>query len=220
MNTRGRGETRTHAAHFFSLFLSNPSLSFWPILFLPSSSGSSRSSSSSSLFCILFSASNKRCKVVWYCNYPFLGTHNFFFLRSQIILYVLVCVFERERESGLCPLGLSVSLIKDRRLTERECVARLACRPRQQHTTPAVWRERANGRERVWVWWWWWGFVEEKESQMRGAGRCSYRNSHLPVSVFKSKQLRLSQKKCLVFFTGCFKGQDLNMHYGPHTLYF
>lgn len=144
VNTRGRGETRTHAAHFFSLSR--------PFFLSPSSSGSSRSSSSPSLFCILFSASNKRCKVVWYCNYPFLGTHNFFFLHSQIILYVLVCVFERERESGLCPLGLSVSLIKDRRLTERECVARLACRPRQQHTTPAVWRERANGRERVWVW--------------------------------------------------------------------
>lgn len=64
------------------------------------------------------------------------------------------------------------------------------------------------------------GFVEEKESQMRGGGTCSYRNSYLPVSVFKSKQLRLSQKKCLVFFTGCFKGQDLNKHYGPNTLYF
>lgn len=68
-----------------------------------------------------------------------------FSLHSQIILYVLVSVFERERESGLSPLGLSVSLIKDRRLMERECVARLACRPRQQHTTLAVWRERANG---------------------------------------------------------------------------
>lgn len=56
-----------------------------------------------------------------------------------------VCVCEGKRESGLCPMGLSVSLIKDRRLTERECVARLACRPRQQHTTLAVWRERATG---------------------------------------------------------------------------
>lgn len=50
-------------------------------------------------------------------------------------------VFAEKRESGLCPLGLSVSLIKDRRLTERKCVARLACRPRQQHATLAVWRE-------------------------------------------------------------------------------
>lgn len=113
-----------------------------------------------------------------------------------------VCVFERERESGLCPLGLSVSLIKDRRLTERECVARLACRPRQQHTTPAVWRERATGRERVW---WWGGGCWRKEGLMRGGGGYSYPNS-CSVSVFKSKQLRLSHKRCLALF----KGQVLN----------
>lgn len=84
-------------------------------------------------------------------------------------------MFERERESGLCPLGLSVSLIKDRRLTERECVARLACRPRQQHTTPAVWREReqkTGGSVGVVVVGWlvgglvsgWGGLLEEKKA--------------------------------------------------------
>lgn len=44
------------------------------------------------------------------------------------------------------------------------------------------------------------GFVGRKESWMRGGGGYSYRNSHLPTSVFKSKQLRLSQKKCRAFF--------------------
>lgn len=149
MNTRERGKTRTHSP-FFTLFLSPslpPSFSLSLILSRFFIQIPAFISFFPSLLHIVFSG-KQRCKVVWYCNYPFLGTHNFFFfsLRSQIILYVLVCVFERERESGLCPLGLSVSLIKDRRLTERECVARLACRPRQQHTTPAVWRERANGR--------------------------------------------------------------------------
>lgn len=79
--------------------------------------------------------------------------HNFsfFFSLSPLTLinyaeHISVCLFVREKESSLSPLGLSVSLIKDRRLMERECVARLACRPRQQHTTPAVWRDGTNRR--------------------------------------------------------------------------
>ena len=72
------------------------------------------------------------------------------------------CVLARENESGLSPLGLSVSLIKDRRLMERECVALLACRLRQQHTSLAVWRDRANRREWVGVCW-----GEEKKNTKR-----------------------------------------------------
>lgn len=61
-------------------------------------------------------------------------------------VHISVCVCLREKESGLCPLGLSVSLIKDRRLMERKCVACLACRPQQQHIILVVWRECANGK--------------------------------------------------------------------------
>lgn len=85
------------------------------------------------------------CVFVGHCNYFLLGMHTFF---SSHKWWVCVCI--GEKESGLCPQGLSVSLIKDRRLTEREYVARLACRPQQQHTSPAVWRERANRRK--WLW--------------------------------------------------------------------
>lgn len=76
-------------------------------------------------------------------SFPFLFCLH---LHSQITLSALVCLFWREEESSLSPLGLSVSLIKDRRLMERECVALLACRPRQQHTTPAVRRDGTNRR--------------------------------------------------------------------------
>lgn len=99
-------------------------------------------------------------------------------------------VFERgrETESGLCPLGLSVSLIKDRRLTERKCVARLACRLQQQHTIALVWRERANRRETTRggggllsvVVWCGGTVVKERKSEPRGGRRSGDRDSRFP----------------------------------------
>lgn len=82
-----------------------------------------------------------------FCNYLLLVMHNIFLLLilANYTEFIGVCVFVREKESSLSPMGPSVSLIKDRRLMEREYVARLACRPRQQHTTLAVWRDGANG---------------------------------------------------------------------------
>lgn len=153
VNTRGRGYTRTHTAQFTFYFFSFP-LPFWQTLIHMVSS--SHSHSSVLLFPLASSAyrlKQQRSKVVQRCNYLSLVMHNFFFcfLHSQITLSVLVCVFVREKESSLSPLGPTVSLIKDRRLMERECVARLACRPRQQHTTLAVWRDGAKRRECVGV---------------------------------------------------------------------
>lgn len=59
---------------------------------------------------------------------------------------------------------------------ERECVARLACRPpRQQHTILVVWREGAGV-----------GVVggggEEQKAKMRVLGRCSCRDLSLLYS--------------------------------------
>lgn len=132
VNTTGRGETRTQPCFSFL-----PSLVFFffilhPFFFLPPPPPSTAYSSFTYCF---FNSGNQRCKLVCYFNYPpFFYTHITLFPPRTFTNYTeFMCVRERRRESGLCPLGLSVSLIKDRRLTERECVALLACRPQQQH---------------------------------------------------------------------------------------
>lgn len=62
---------------------------------------------------------------------------------------------------------------------ERECVARLACRPpRQQHTILVVWREGAGVGVVVCVG----GGTEEKKAKTRVGGRCSCGNVSFPYS--------------------------------------
>lgn len=88
-------------------------------------------------------------------------------------------MFCRERESGLRPLGLSVSLIKDRRLMERECVARLACRPPPLPTTTHYPGGLEGGSRSGCAGG---GVVGGKKAKMRVGGRCSCGNASSPYS--------------------------------------
>lgn len=115
VNTRGRGEARAHTALFFflplslSLFLANPYLVLSQlfvqilvfILFLPS------------LLHIVFK-NRQMCKVVWYCNYPFLGMNSFFFLTlPNYTVCVSVCLREKESQVSVPWAFLCLSLKTD-----------------------------------------------------------------------------------------------------------
>lgn len=98
---------------FLPLFLSfSLSPSITP--FFPScSSRSSFSSCSYPPFCVLFLNNKQRCKVVWYCNYPFLGMNSFLLSLPNYTVCVRFCLREKESQVSVPWAFLCLSLKTD-----------------------------------------------------------------------------------------------------------
>lgn len=177
------------------------------ILFLPS------------LLHIVFN-NKQRCKVVWYCNYPFLAMNSFLLSLPNYTVCVSFCLREKESQVSVPWAFLCLSLKTD---GWRSASVSLASPVALDNNTLP---RRSGGSEQMGGCGWR-GFLKEKKKKARWEVEEDTAVEIHMASVFKSKQHTRSQKKCLIVFfrllkrSGCeqqLQAEKFTFQFKYHTI--